>query len=96
MDGKEGGESQREGAAEEQQETESCEVNKTLSGFCLRLFKFLRLTNTHRYVFRSAFYCMNEKELVEAAVSFLTNEDVVVPTNQQVAVFFTLLLSCSF
>ncbi|XP_047451653.1 uncharacterized protein si:ch211-127m7.2 [Mugil cephalus] len=36
---------------------------------------------------RSAFYCMNEKELVEAALSYLTSgasEDVVLLTHQQV------------
>ncbi|XP_056243454.1 uncharacterized protein si:ch211-127m7.2 [Seriola aureovittata] len=40
-----------------------------------------------RKVARAAFYCMNEKELVEAAVSYLTNgacEDVALPTDQKV------------
>ncbi|XP_056273091.1 uncharacterized protein si:ch211-127m7.2 isoform X2 [Pseudoliparis swirei] len=33
---------------------------------------------------RAAFYCMNEKELVDAAVSYHTNEDVALPTGLQV------------
>ncbi|XP_051239399.1 uncharacterized protein si:ch211-127m7.2 [Dicentrarchus labrax] len=36
---------------------------------------------------RAAFYCMNERELVEAAVSYLTNaacKDAVLPTDRQV------------
>ncbi|XP_061578025.1 uncharacterized protein si:ch211-127m7.2 isoform X1 [Cololabis saira] len=43
-------------------------------------------TQRKRKAARSAFYCMNEAELVEAAVSFLTNaggEDAVLPTHRQ-------------
>lgn len=43
-------------------------------------------------VFRAAFYCMNEKELVEAAVSYLTNAacaDVDLLTDQKVALFLS-------
>uniref|UniRef100_A0A3Q3IWV8 Uncharacterized protein n=1 Tax=Monopterus albus TaxID=43700 RepID=A0A3Q3IWV8_MONAL len=37
------------------------------------------------------FYCMNEKELVEAAVSFLTNgEDVAILADHKVALFCSL------
>ncbi|TMS06064.1 hypothetical protein E3U43_005314 [Larimichthys crocea] len=41
---------------------------------------------------RAAFYCMNEKELVEAAASFLTSsacEDAVLRTGQKVVLFLS-------
>ncbi|XP_056273090.1 uncharacterized protein si:ch211-127m7.2 isoform X1 [Pseudoliparis swirei] len=40
---------------------------------------------------RAAFYCMNEKELVDAAVSYHTNEDVALPTGLQVALFLCFI-----
>lgn len=55
---------------------------------CLTCF---RLTHMTGCVFRAAFYCMNEKELVDAAVSYLTNEDVALPTGLQVALFLCFI-----
>ena len=41
-------------------------------------------------VFRAAFYCMNEKELVEAAVSCLNSRDGALLAEQKVALFLSL------
>lgn len=94
MDGKEGGESEEKGAAEEQEKTESCtviDVNKKIEcGLYVTVCEVI-LTKTRWCVFRAVFYCMNEKELVEAAVSYLTSgacEDVDLLTDQKVALCF--------
>lgn len=56
----------------------STSVSRCVSKWCARGF------------YRSVFYCMNEKELVEAAISFLTNaacEDAPILPGRQVVLF---------
>lgn len=72
MDGEEAG-SEGEGAAEEQEKTESGEVNYVWQATCDFYVLNNHVEQPRAVVFlRATFYCMDEKELVEAAVSFLT------------------------
>lgn len=94
MDGEKRRESEG-GAAEEQEKTENCEVvdvkHNTDSVFMLKLnvLKSMWLTETCWCVFRAAFYLMNEKELVEAAVSIFTDASCGDVTDQKVALFLS-------
>lgn len=94
MDGEKRRESEG-GAAEEQEKTENCEVvdvkHNTDSVLMLRLnvLKSIWLTETSWCVSRAAFYLMNEKELVEAAVSILTDASCDDVTEQKVGLFLS-------
>lgn len=91
MDGKERGQKPRKEATEEKAESCQVVIVRNTIGVGLRphlkLLNFFKTYPIHLYVPRSAFYCMNEQELVEAAVSYVTNgscDELTLVTHQQV------------
>lgn len=61
----------------------------------VQIFSFYIKKILSRFYFRALFYCMNEAELVEAAVQCLTSgsfEDGASPTHQQVAPFSSFMV----
>lgn len=79
LDGDEGSGSEGEAVAEKQEKTEHWQVTPQKTTSQLIFFDSVERssavwTNAYALVcLRTAFYCMNEKELVEAAVTLLTS-----------------------
>lgn len=94
MDDEGGRENEEWRAAEEPEETENCEVDDVKTLLLVSLLQFIYIKTLPLFDLRmicfvsAVFYCMNEKELVEAAISIFPDapcEDVILLSGRPMA-----------